>query len=220
MVRQLNAEVRRNVGSLEKEFASLKTTVIGALAERKVSMEMFRTYVSSLANAQRDNILSPELCMTKLRELEEMDKMFSLFNEYSVWDFLNFRLLQLIALQFLADDTHLQLQANIDEYSKKVNDFQAKTKLSDFLDVSSSKGVTVETCVILQATLTGDFSEFTLRDLAEKQGYIAGEFLVQVFMFKFLHAKPCRFCDTLLGCFRRSCPTHQGCFQETQAQSR
>ena len=193
LVRQLNPEVRRNVGVLEEEFASLKTTVIGALAERKVSVAIFRTYVSSLANAQKDNILHSEVCMIQLRELDKVDKMSSLFDQYKVWDFLNFRLLQQIAQKFLADDTHLQLQANIDEYSKKVEDFQKKTKLSDFLDVSSSKGVTylpMEDRVILQANLTGHFSECTLHDLAETQGYIAGEFLLQDFMFKFLHARP------------------------------
>lgn len=191
MERQINMEVKTNVRMLEEEFASLKTTVVEELSRADVSVMSFRTYVSSLANDQKDNILYPDQCMRQLRGEDQLDKMFSILDQYSVWSFLNFRLLRLIVQKFLADNDHLK--KSMVEYSKKVSDFQKETKLSDFLNARSSKGVTylpMDDCVILQATLTGDFSEFTLHDLAKKQGYIAGEFLMQDFIFKFLHAKP------------------------------
>ena len=184
----LKSEVRSGKSQLEDEFAMLMMKLRQEL-EHGAKFEDVQGYLSSKANNQRDNIIDPKECMEQLREIDSYVKLFLLFDQHRVWDFQNFRFLDLLLKHFLPGNESLKLE--VGEYAKRVVEFQASTKLRDFLSVWSGQGVTdvlKDGHEILQTTVIGDLSSFTLADVAKKQAYLAREFLLQEFVFKVLHA--------------------------------
>ena len=157
------------------------------LMARNVPLILFRQLITSLCVNQKQNI--PFFSTQLICEISgfSFDGIFLFLTRNEVWDFLNFHVLTKIVKQFLTDDK--TIQRAIEDYQPKVDDFKKNTFLQDYVQVRSSGASPIPGCKDVMVKLKRKYERFTLADVSQQEMFLASQFLLNQFIFRFKDAE-------------------------------
>jgi len=173
---------------MEESFADLLVTTSTELVKLKAPVDDVRLYLTSLSAAKQANAPYFDKYTAALLSEFSISRIFTILSRNGDFDFLNFRLLLLVVKKF----GNQNLRAQVEDYRVKVIEFMKETKLADFFRVWSGQAAhgSVLDRQLLIAKLDREWSKATLWCIAEMEKYLAGEFQLNDFIFRFKGARP------------------------------
>ena len=173
---------------MEERFAGLLVAAIAELEKLGVPVGKVQLYLTSLkASTQADVPLFDQYTLSLLNE-SSLDQIFTILSRTGAVNFLNFRLLQLVVKHFGNEN----LQNQVDQYGEEVTEFMRETKFIDFYRIWSGQAAhgSVPNYQLLVVKLNRKWPEATLSMVADMESYLAGEFQLNAFIFRFSQANP------------------------------
>ena len=173
---------------MEERFADLLVTTSTGLETLKVPIDEVRLYLTSLtASTQRNAPYFDQYTLALLNE-PSVNGMFTILSRTGDVSFLNFRLLQLTVEKF----GNQNLKAKVERYGEEVTKFTKETKLTDFLRVWSGQLAhgSVPNRQMLIVKLNRKWPEATLSTITHVEKFLAGEFQLNDYAFRFINAHP------------------------------
>ena len=172
---------------MEEKFASLLILAHERL-KTVAPIDDIHLYLNQLSVGQKENVPMFDEHMAEIITHSTLKAVFMFLSRIGVWDFLNHRLLAHIAKKY----PDKVLEAAVLTYSKDVDTFKERTKLEDFLRIwpGRTRYDSDPQRVPLASKLNAQWKEYTLADLANHEGYLASEFLLNQFIFHFSNAEP------------------------------
>ena len=190
IIHQVNLVVRKNIKENEEKFAGLKSDVLRALElaveKNEVSVGQVRTFLISLTCCEKANLQSFSSLISALQTAPTISGIFDTMTVHEAWDFLNYYLLERLAVKFL---NRCQLTQQMQEYGAIVAKFRQETKLCDYVAFRSQKAALFPNRTTLKVKLNGNWSSYTLEDIHALQGFLASEFWLNRNIFKLQKAK-------------------------------
>ena len=171
---------------MEERFAGLLVTASAELGKLGVPVGGVVLYLTSLkASTQADVSFFDQYTLSLLNE-PSLDRIFTILSRTGAINFLNFRLLQLVVKNFGNEN----LKDRMVKYGEEVNTFMKETKFIDFYRIWSGQAVhgSVPNYQQLVVKLDRKWPEATLSMIAEIESYLAGEFQLNAFIFRFSQA--------------------------------
>ena len=168
----------QKIEEVQKEFASLVRKAYVNFEEGSVPVKDLQVYLNQRCVDKRGTIPLFEARMNEIIHQSSHHQIFMLMSRIRAWDFLDYSLLLDAVKEFSVYTQASDLQSKITIFEKKVNAFQAETKLIDFLRVWKSHCIEKEfpVCEMLIAKCEGDMKQVTLADVARKAKLLAGKF--------------------------------------------
>ena len=126
--------------------------------------------------------------LSAINSAADVTSMFTEVSKYSLWDPLNFYLLESVVKRFCGNKADL-LQS-LEEYAKESNEFKVRTLLRDFLDIWPGRSPLNEfkdTSVIIMK-IKREYTTCTLQDIAERELYLENMFHFRRFLLNFSNA--------------------------------
>ena len=173
---------------MEEKFAGLLVTASAELGKLGVAVDEVVLYLTSLkASTQADVPLFDQYTLSLLNE-SSLDQVFTILSHTGAINFLNFRLLQLVVIEF----GNQNLKDQMMKYGEEVNQFKKETKFIDFFRIWSGQAAhgSVPNYQLLVVKLDKKWPEATLSMIADLENYLAGEFQLNAFIFRFAQANP------------------------------
>ena len=173
---------------MEERFAGLLVTASAELGKLGVPVDGVVLYLTSLkASTQADVPFFDQYTLSFLNE-RSLDRIFTILSRTGDVNFLNFRLLKKVVKQF----GNQNLDDQVDKYREEVQRFMRKTKFTDFLRVWSGQATygSVSKRELLIVKLDRKWPEATLSFVADMEQFLAGEFQLNIIIFRFAHANP------------------------------
>ena len=171
---------------MEESFAGLLVAASAELEELGVPVDKVRLYLTSLkVSTQADVLLFDQYTLSPLNE-PSLDRIFTILSRTGAVNFLNFRLLQLVVMKF----GNQNLKDQMKKYGEEVNQFMKETKFIDFYRIWSGQAAhgSVPNYQLLVVKLDRKWPEATLSMVADMESYLAGEFQLNAFIFRFSQA--------------------------------
>ena len=184
----VNSEVRKKMKLMEERFASLLLTASIELRKLGVPVDDVVLYLTSLkVSTQADEPLFDQYALSLLNE-SSMSKIFTILSRTGTINSLNVRLLQLVVIKF-GDQS---LKDQVEKYGEEVNQFMKETKFTDFYRIWSGQAAhgSVPNYQLVVVKLDREWPGATLSTIAENENFLAGEFQLNAFIFRFAHAIP------------------------------
>ena len=173
---------------IEKRFANLVVATSDELETLQTQVDEVVLYLTSLkASTQADEPLFDEYTLSLLNE-SSLNQIFTILSRTGAVDFLNFRLLQLVVKKF----GNQNLKDQMKKYGEEVAEFMRETKFTDFYRIWSGQAAhgSVPNYQQLVLKLDRKWPEATLSIIADMESYLAGEFQLNAFIFRFAQANP------------------------------
>ena len=185
------ASLRRRTRELEDRYAQLVACAPGKLT---APLSTVRLYLNGLSTSLKENVPFYGDQMIEIINETTFDEVFNLLTRIGSWDFLNFYILERLAKTF----GNKELVGEIEQYGKEIETFKKEAKLTDFLRVWSGRSShgTLPNRKRVIVKLQAKWPDYTLADVADVEKYLAGEFLLEQFIFKFSDAE--RGCVTIM----------------------
>ena len=173
---------------MEESFADLLVTTSTELETLKTPADKLRLYLTSLSASRQANAPYFDKYTAALMNESSISQMFTILCRIGDFNFLNFRLLRLAVNKFGNED----LKAEVEKYGAKVDGFMKETKLTDFLRVWSGHAAhgSVLNRQLLIVKLDREWQGAYLSRIARTEEYLAGEFQLHDFIFRFSQAHP------------------------------
>ena len=184
----VNPEVKRKTKLMEESFADLLVAASDELEFLETRVDRVRLYLTSLkVSTQADEPLFDQYTLSLLNE-SSMNQIFTILSRTGAVNFLNFRLLQLVVKKF----GNQNLKDQVEKYGEEVSKFMKETKFIDFYRIWSGQAAhgSVPNCQLLVVKLDRKWPEVTLSIIADMENYLAGEFQLNAFIFRFSQANP------------------------------
>ena len=185
----VNSEVRKNTKQMEEKFACLLVTASTELRKLGVTGDVVVTYLTSLTHTgtQAGVPLFDQYTLSLLNK-SSLDQVFIILSRTGAINFLNFRYLQLVVMKF----GNQNLKDQMEKYGEEVNQFMKETKFTDFYRIWSGQAPhgSVPNNQLLVVELDRKWPGATLSTIAENENFLAGEFQLDAFIFRFAHANP------------------------------
>ena len=179
-----NKKIREDLDMLQSEFRDILILSRKSFELHPVPLDDVRLWVASLCVDQQENI--PMFDESKRVEINKSsyNELFLLLTDHEVWDALNIRELKKMVKHFAPNDE--KINERIARYASKVDKFKQDTNLREYLRVRASKTNKTLNYGSFQAKLEArkDFHNFTLADVAEHEGFLADQFLLNQFIFR------------------------------------
>ena len=173
---------------MEESFADLLVAASDELDTLKVRVDRVRLYLTSLkVSTQADVPFFDQYTLSLLNE-SSVNQIFTILSRSGAINFLNFRLLQLVVKKF----GNQNLKDQMEKYGEEVTKFMKETKFTDFYRIWSGQAAhgSVPNCQLLVVKLDRKWPGATLSIIADMESYLAGEFQLNTFIFRFAHANP------------------------------
>ena len=173
---------------MEESFSSLLLTASIELRKLEVPVDDVVLYLTSLKTSiQADEPLFDKHTLSLLNA-SSLNQVFTMLSRTGAINFLNFRLLQLVVMKF-GDQS---LKDQVEKYSEEVTKFMRETKFIDFYRIWSGQAAhgSVPNCLPVVVKLDRKWPEATLSMIADMESYLAGEFQLNAFNFRFAQANP------------------------------
>ena len=184
----VNSEVKKETKLMEESFASLLRTAGVELKKLGVPVDEVVLYLTSLkVSTQADEPLFDQYTLSLLNE-SSLIEVFTILSRTGAVNFLNFRLLQLVAKEFGEQN----LKDRMEKYGEEVNKFMKETKFTDFYRIWSGQAAhgSVPNRQLLVVKLDREWPGATLSMIADMEKFLAGEFQLNAFIFRFAQANP------------------------------
>ena len=181
-------EVKRKTKLMEESFADLLVAASDELEFLETRVDRVRLYLTSLkVSTQADEPLFDQYTLSLLNE-SSMNQIFTILSRTGAVNFLNFRLLQLVVKKF----GNQNLKDQVEKYGEEVSKFMKETKFIDFYRIWSGQAAhgSVPNYQLLVVKLDRKWPEVTLSIIADMENYLAGEFQLNAFIFRFSQANP------------------------------
>ncbi len=174
--------MRREMQNLETAFATLQRKVYRTLSELNVSNEEYAIFFTSLTEGIREEIPLQSGTVANSYSGKPLATIIQGLTTSKVWYFLSFQVL-VEAVEEFGDPT---LKDEVKRYQENVAVFREETKFVDFLRVwcSRNRAESLPDCEAVVAKLDSKWSKFTLQDVADTEGYLAGEFRLRSLVFR------------------------------------
>ena len=171
----------------EEKFSALLAFSSERLQDLGVSPDKLKVYLTQLSVSQTENIpqFSEHMAGIMLN-VDSHSKIFTFLSRVGAWGFLNFYLLKCVARRY-GDD---EMKGEVEKYGTEVDTLKSETKLKDYLRACSNRspyGSLPERKPLI-VKLEEEWGDCTLADVAEQEGYLAGEFLLEQYIFHFSNA--------------------------------
>ena len=173
---------------MDRKFSALLPIVHNKLQEIGVSPDTLRIYLTSLSVSRKESMPRFGEYMAEIFTETEHSQIFGILSRIGAWSMLNFSLLVDVTEEY-GDD---ELKTQVSEYKAEVEIFKRETKLQDFLPIwagRSSYG-SLPNSEALIAKLQGKWGDCSLADVAEVEGCLADEFLLEHQVFHFSNGEP------------------------------
>ena len=173
---------------MEERFAGLLVTASAELGKLGVPVDGVMLYLTSLkASTQADVPLFDQYTLSLLNE-SSLNRIFTILSRTGDVNFLNFRLLEKVVKQF----GNQNLDDQVVKYREEVQRFMRETKFTDFLRVWSGQATygSVSKRELLIVKLDQKWPEATLSFIADMEQFLAGEFQLNIVIFRFAQANP------------------------------
>ena len=169
------------MNELQKKFDDLLLLAQKSFSSHAVPLKEFRLKVTCLCVNQKQNI--PLFNHSKFGEINSFssEEIFSFLTRMEVWDFLNFQVLEEIVERFIPNDA--EVGGKISEYAPEVEAFKNTTNLQDYIRVRGTGANVTPEYRDVMVKIQRDYNRFTLADLAEEEGFLANQFLLNQFIF-------------------------------------
>ena len=173
---------------MEERFGALLVKTSTELETLKAPVDKVCLYLTSLSASKQANAPYFDKYTAALMSESSISRIFTILSRNGDFNFLNFRLLQLAVKKF----GNQNLKAQVEDYGVKVIEFMKETKLTDFLRVWSGQAAygSVLDRQLLVVKLDREWPKATLWCIAETEKYLAGEFQLNDFIFRFKEARP------------------------------
>ena len=184
----VNSDVRKKTKLMEESFASLLLTACIELRKLGVPIDEVVLYLTSLkASTQADEPLFDKYTLSLLNE-SNLNQIFTILSRTGAISFLNYRLLQLVVMIF----GNQNLKDQVEKYGEEVSKFMKETKFTDFYRIWSGQAAhgSVPNCQLLVVKLDKKWPGATLSMIADMEKFLAGEFQLNAFIFRFAQANP------------------------------
>jgi len=180
---------------MEERFGALLVTASTELETLKAPVDKVCLYLTSLSASKQANAPYFDKYTAALMSESSISRIFAILSRNGDFNFLNFRLLQLVVKEF----GNQELEAQVEKYGVKINEFMRETKLTDFLRVWRGQAAhgSVLNRQLLIVKLDREWPEATLSYIAHMERYLANEFELHDFIFRFSQAHPG--CVSLVG---------------------
>ena len=188
LAEEVNLAVRNSTTLMEESFAKLLLTTSTELETLKAPVDNVCLYLTSLSVSKQENAPYFDKYTAALMSESSISGMFTILRRNGDFNFLNFRLLQLVVKEFGNQD----LEAQVEKYGVKVDEFMRETKLTDFLRVWRGQAAhgSVLNRQLLVVKLDREWPKATLSYIACIEKYLANEFELHDFIFRFSQAHP------------------------------
>lgn len=146
----------------------------------QTSPERLRTYLASMDATLKDKV---PLFGEKHFFNMSTEEIFGRLSIESAWDFLNYNLLEEVALKFIPQDS-----VHFSSYAEQLGEFKKKTRLLDFLDVIPCPAKELDSRwdrLKVKIKRHEEISGWTLAKLAEIKGYLSSQFLLREYVLRF-----------------------------------
>ena len=170
---------------MEERFADLLVAASDEL-ETTVRVDRLRLYLTALkVNIQADVPFFDRYTLSLLNE-SSMSQIFTILSRTGAINFLNYRLLQLVVKKFGKES----LQNQVEKYGEEVTKFMKETKFTDFYRIWSGQVAhgSVPNYQLLVVKLDRKWPGATLSMVADMENFLAGEFQLNAFIFRFAQA--------------------------------
>ena len=171
---------------MEESFADLLVAASDELETLGTRVDRVRLYLTSLkASTQADLPLFDQYTLSLLNE-SSVNQIFTILSRTGAINFLNFRLLHLVVKKF----GNQNLKDQVEKYGEEVSKFMKETKFIDFYRIWSGQSAhgSVPNYQLLIVKLNTKWPEATLSIIADVESYLAGEFQLNAFIFRFSQA--------------------------------
>lgn len=183
-------QVKNNIRQLQESFNDLLDIAQEALLSQPNIVDKVRLRLTSFCVDVEENIpLFDEMMRTLLTKMDIPDILI-LMTRNRVWDPINIRILVAILKKCLPTD--YEVHGHFEKYSDEVQKFQRKTLLNDYITIIGTSRSYPHGCTTITAKFERKYREYTMKEFAEDQKFLAGEFL--------LHQSVLRFKDSQCGC--------------------
>ena len=173
---------------MEERFADLLVAASDELETLETRVDQVRLYLTSLkASTQADEPLFDKYTLSDLNE-SSLNRILTHLSRTGAVSFLNFHLLQLVVKKF----GNQNLKDQMKKYGEEVTEFMRETKFTDFYRIWSGQAAhgSVPNYQLLVVKLDRKWPEATLSIIADVESYLAGEFQLNAFIFRFAQANP------------------------------
>ena len=184
----VNSDVRKKTKLMEESFASLLLTASSELRKLGVPVDEVVLYLTSLkASTQADEPLFDKYTLSLLNE-SSLNQIFTILSRTGAVNFLNYRLLQLVVMKF----GNQNLKDQMKKYGEEVTKFMKETKFTDFYRIWSGQAAhgSVPNCQLVVVKLDRKWPGATLSMITDMENFLAGEFQLNAFNFRFAQANP------------------------------
>lgn len=176
-------EVRQKIDELQDEFDIVLLKAQDAFVANSIPLTKLRTLVTSLSVSQKQNIPVFNESMLEVINTSTYAEIFCLLTRIKVWDILNFRVLQKIVKHFIPQND--EIHACLEVYVSKVRDFKPAVTLPDYIRVRASGTTAIPGTRSLMVKIDRIYKEFTLANLEKEEQFLADQFLLNQFIFRF-----------------------------------
>ena len=173
---------------MEERFADLLVAASDELETLETRVDQVRLYLTSLkASTQADEPLFDQYTLSDLNE-SSLNRILTHLSRTGAVSFLNFHLLQLVVKKF----GNQNLKHQVERYGEEVAEFMRETKFTDFYRIWSGQAAhgSVPNCQLLVVKLDKKWPGATLSMIADMEKFLAGEFQLNAFIFRFAQANP------------------------------
>ena len=208
LAEEVNLAVRNSTTLMEESFAKLLLTTSTELETLKAPVDNVCLYLTSLTVSKQENAPYFDKYTAALMNESSISGMFTILRRNGDFNFLNFRLLQLVVKEFGNQD----LEALVEKYGVKVDEFMRETKLTNFLRVWRGQAAhgSVLNRQLLVVKLEREWPKATLSYIARIEKYLANEFEL---LHLSLQSSPPRLCEPCLADPILHCSTDQRCHE-------
>ena len=153
------------------------------MVSHSVPIGQLQVRLTSLCVDLEDNIPLFDKHMLEVIAKTTIGGVIALMTRMKVWDILNFRVLSFI-LKKCVPLEH-EIHGHVGVYSTESTQFKKETLLRDYMSIQGARYSIPHGCMTITAKFNAKYNSYTLADLANDEVFLADEFLLHKFVFRF-----------------------------------
>ena len=178
--------MRENLDNLQMSFSNLLARAKNVLTSQPSIIDDLRMHLTTLCVNGKRNIRFFDGMMCKLFTNMKVPEIIMFMTKHRVWDPINYKILKNILHLCVPSET--ETQDYIEQHSVVVQKFQRKTLLRDYMAIVGCNLTTPHGCKTITVKFERKYKGYTMAKFAQDQGFLAGQFLIEEFAFRFKEA--------------------------------
>ena len=179
--------MRDNLEKLQMDFNNLLAKANKNLASQPSIIDDLRVRLAALCVDVKSNICFFDEMMCKLFTNMKVPEIIMLLTKHRVWDPINYRILK--KLLDLCVPFEIEIHDDIKRHARKVEVFQRTTLLRDYTAIVGSNILSSpHGCTTITVKFERKYKGYTMASFAHDQSFLAGQFLLEEFIFRFKEA--------------------------------